>query len=109
MPLKASTLFQIRHREIHHRGWPFGVDAAGRNDQIDLLAGDEALRTISTIGEGTPGTGDMVDPTLEGRRDREVDQASRQHDVIGRKQFVHGGIGHVHQVGLMRVRASGGV
>ncbi len=67
---------------------------------IDLLAGDEALRAILAIGKSLAGTGDVVDPGFQGRRDAEVDKAGGENDGVGRKQLIQHAVGNADDLGL---------
>ncbi|MNE45318.1 hypothetical protein D3C80_1395960 [compost metagenome] len=72
---------------VHRHGRAFGIDACGRQDDVDLLAGGKTLRAFGGVAEGEAGAGNVVDPALQLRVDVEVDQASCQHDSVGGQQF----------------------
>jgi len=76
---EAQHMAQVGAGEIDRRAHR---NAIGRERHIDLLALQQAFRTVGGIGERDLGAGDLVDPGLQGRRDREVVERRADHDHV---------------------------
>ncbi len=79
----------------------FGVDAAGGEHDVGLLAGSKALRAGFRVGEGAAGAGDVVNPGLQRGVDVEVDEAGADDQRVGCQQLVNERVGNLDQFLLL--------
>src|SRR6266849_5834410 len=78
------------------------VDAAPAGDDEDLLALEQPLGTRRGVAEGSPGAGEVVDPRLQGRRDRKVVHRRGDDDDIRRLDLRDNRVGAGGDLALTR-------
>src|SRR5574340_472140 len=88
-------------KEAEHKLQPGGgeidraahLGAAGRRQNIDLLACQKSLRALLSVAEGHAGTGDLVDPGLEAGRHTKIVDGGGDHPDVSCLHRLHQGIG----------------
>src|SRR5579863_663250 len=77
------------------------VDAAASSDDEDLLTFEQSLGSCRGVAERATGARDVIDPRLQGRRDREIVHGYGEHDDVGSFELLDQVIGEVDACDLL--------